>query len=79
MVRFCVKTKMNITNKFSKKNNGFIMYTVSHIPIRKNNKTYRVGDKFPYTENDSKLLWNLENVEEKKSPTKTNKTNNNKQ
>ena len=42
---------------------------VKSIPIRKNNKIYRVGEEFPYTEKDKSLLWNLiEKPAAKKKP-----------
>lgn len=34
-------------------------YLVKDTPILKNKKLYRVGDEFPYTDKDKKLLWNL--------------------
>jgi len=39
-------------------------YLVKDTPIRKNNKTYRVGEEFPYSDKDKKLLWNLTAVKE---------------
>ncbi len=44
-------------------------YLVKDTPIRKNKKTYGVGEAFPYSDKDKKLLWNLtivENVSETK-------------
>lgn len=35
---------------------------VKDTPIRKNNKTYKVGEEFPYSDKDKKLLWNLTEV-----------------
>ena len=32
---------------------------VKSVPIRKNNRTYRIGEEFPYKEKDKSLLWNL--------------------
>jgi hypothetical protein len=35
---------------------------VKDTPIRKNGKTYGVGDVFPYSDKDKKLLWNLTEI-----------------
>jgi len=40
------------------------MYIVKDTPIRKNKKTYGVGEAFPHSDKDKKLLWNLTEVEE---------------
>ncbi len=37
---------------------------VKDTPIRKNNKTYGVGEEFPYSDKDKKLLWNLTEVKD---------------
>jgi len=40
------------------------MYLVRDTPIRKNKKTYGVGEEYPYSDKDKKLLWNLTAVTE---------------
>jgi hypothetical protein len=40
------------------------MYFVKDTPILKNKKLFKVGEVFPYSENDKHLLWNLTKVEE---------------
>ena len=39
------------------------MHIVKSTPIYKNKKLYRVGDLFPYSDKDSHLLWNLDEIE----------------
>ncbi len=52
---------------------------VKSMPILKNNKIYRVGEEFPYTEKDKSLLWNLvEKPKENKNKNSEEKTNSNK-
>jgi hypothetical protein len=46
-----------------------LKYKVKDTPILKNKTIYGVGDIFPYTEDDKKLLWNLTEVIENKTPT----------
>ncbi len=50
-------------------------YIIKDTPIRKDGKTYGVGSEYPYTEKDKKLKWNLKEVKETASKTKTKKTN----
>ncbi len=41
---------------------------VKTCPIVKDNKWYKVGEKFPYNPaTDKKLLWNLEDISENKN------------
>ncbi len=40
------------------------MYLVKDTPIIKNKKLFKVGGRFPYSESDKHLLWNLTKVEE---------------
>jgi len=45
-------------------------YLVKDTPIRKNKKTYGVGEIFPYSAKDEKLLWNLTELKEEKQSSK---------
>jgi hypothetical protein len=40
------------------------MYLVKDTPIIKNKKLFKVGGRFPYSESDKHLLWNLNKVKE---------------
>ena len=48
-------------------------YIVKDTPISKNKIIYGVGDTFPYSEKDKKLLWNLTEVKEDYPKAKTKK------
>ena len=48
---------------------------VKSMPILKNNKIYRVGEEFPYTEKDKSLLWNLVDKPKANSSDKNNDQN----
>lgn len=45
------------------------MFIVKDMPIRKNNKTYGVGEKYPYSPKDKSLLDKKYLVEIKDEPT----------
>ena len=51
-------------------------YLVKDTPIRKNNKTYGVGEEFPYSDKDKKLLWNLTDLSAKSSKAEDGSTKN---
>jgi len=48
------------------------MFIVKDMPIRKNNKTYGVGEKFPYSDKDKSLLDKKYLIEIKDEPIITN-------
>lgn len=49
-------------------------HLVKHTPIRKNGKTYQVGSKFPYSDEDKSLLAKGYLEEAKDGPTKKAET-----